>query len=425
MADYTREQVIKKIKNGDSLERCDLRHVKLGQADLSGANLRRADLEGVNFERTKLDKANLANANLCDAYLVGANLESARLTKADLEGANLEGANLQNADLSRANLEGATLEGANLNGARMHSCQLELANLGGAQLVGVELVNADMREAYFGGARLLNADLQFVQGEKVNLEEADLTQANLTEANLRGAFGDGSNFARSILERATLDGSSFNKADFTDADLRGGSLRECKMNGAKLTGARLAGTDASPEQFDQVNAEWVDFSTRTNEVKVQGHELVDYYARLKSGAPVLPPEMLQAMESGAAPAANNDSRRYFGKGDVLRNASLEFGGQSLVEIDSRFESCTIKLVEGTKLIIGQSGKLEGCRITGSGNIEVHGWLSQEGDEPCVVGPRQLVVGKSGRVRGTVKQHADLTQFGFERGCAMNLRIQRA
>ena len=49
MADFTREQVLEKVKKNESLERADLRHIELNQADLDGANMRRADLEASRF----------------------------------------------------------------------------------------------------------------------------------------------------------------------------------------------------------------------------------------------------------------------------------------------------------------------------------------------------------------------------------------
>ena len=94
--------------------------------------------------------------------------------------------------------------------------------------------------------------------------------------------------------------------------------------------------------------------------------------------------------------------RYFGEGDVLRNAALEFGAGSSVEIDSRFENCTITLGDGTDLVIGRSGVLKDCQIAGTGNVTVHG-LFFEREAPGIVGPRQFVVSAQGAVVGTVEQ----------------------
>ena len=58
------------------------------------------------------------------------------------------------------------------------------------------------------------------------------------------------------------------------------------------------------------------------------------------------------------------NRRYFGKGDVLRNASLEFDSGAFVEIESLFEQCSISLGKGTELVVGKGGVLSDCQIRG-------------------------------------------------------------
>jgi hypothetical protein len=164
-----------------------------------------------------------------------------------------------------------------------------------------------------------------------------------------------------------------------------------------------------------VEAEWVDFSTRAGTVRVDGKDLASYYERLRSGSPIAPP---------MPTAASEQSRRFFGQGDVLRNAALEFGAESVVEIQSRFDNCTITLVEGALLTVGEDGVLEGCRIAGPGEIVVHGRIAQGNGSPSISGPKRLIVGKTGSVEGSIEQHPDLTQFAFERGCAMRLNIIR-
>jgi uncharacterized protein YjbI with pentapeptide repeats len=374
MADYSRDEVLDKSSKGESLERADLRDVMLNQAQLENANLRRADLEGVNFEESNLRNANLANANLRDAYLVHADLEGANLQKADLEGANLESANLQNADLSRANLEGASLEKANLSGARLNFAQLELANLGGAIMEGVQLANADLREAYLGGARLCNADLRNAQMEKANLEEADLA----------------------------------------DADLRDANLHLANLAGAIMTGAKLFGIEADVDQLANIVAEWVDFSSMANgDMRCPGASLASGYLQMKNGG---------AREALAAPS--DPAKRFFGHGDVLRNATLEFGEKSQVEIESRFENCDISLGPGAVLTLGRQGVLQGCQVVGFGEIVINGEFKENGKGPGIVGPKRLIVGKEGVFSGSVQQPPEQTEFGFERGCQLKLRILR-
>jgi len=414
MTEPNAEQILKAIKRGESLERADLRHLVLNQCRLAGVDLRRADLEGANLEGSNLRNATLTNANLRDAFLANADLEGAAMQRADLEGANLEGANLKCADLSRASLTGANLEGAKLDGANMSSAQLELANLGGASMAGVDLANSDLREAYLGGATLTSANLRFAQMEGVNLEETDLTGADLTEANLRGGYLARAVFARCVMERAILEKATLSHADLTGADLRGGRIRNAHVDGLKLTGAKLAGLDAAPEQLSEADARWVDFSTRTGEFRVTGDELVAYYTSLKGAAE----ERVEAV------AATGRARRFFGEGDVLRNASLEFGEDSVVEVQSRFEDCSIELSDGAQLTIGEDGALHGCRITGPGEIVVHGSFVHNDGSPSIVGPRCVTVGRSGEIAGTLEQHVDLTRFAIESGCALRLKVLR-
>ncbi|MBL8152273.1 MAG: pentapeptide repeat-containing protein, partial [Blastocatellia bacterium] len=321
-----------------------------------------------------------------------------------------------------ANLEGASLEGAKLKGARLNYAQLELANLGGAILEGAQLTNADLREAYLGGAKAVRVDLQFARMEKVNLEEADLTEANLKEAALKSAYSEGVNLTRAILEGSNFENAALARANFTEADLRHSNLRNAKLTGAKMTGAKLHGLEAAPEHLREVVAEWVDFSKEGDaSTKIPGNNIVDHYKQMKDG--VVAAAVPAAVAVTPPPQTTTDqNKRFFGKGDVLRNATLEFGQKSLVEIESKFENCSITLGEGAKLTIGPNGVLEGCQITGSGEIVVYGRFSENGSSPGIIGPKVLIVGKTGSVSGAVLQPSELTQFAFERGCHLKLKI---
>ena len=116
--------------------------------------------------------------------------------------------------------------------------------------------------------------------------------------------------------------------------------------------------------------------------------------------------------------------RYFGQGDVLRNATLEFGEGIKVQIESRFEQCSIALGRGAELTVGKSGVLAACRIEGAGNITLHGRF-YERESPGIVGPGQLVVTAEGQLVGTVEQAPELTRFAFEPGCKLRMKILRA
>jgi Uncharacterized low-complexity proteins len=372
MADYSREAVLDRSKKGESLERADLRDVVLSQADLEHANLRRADLEGVNFEEANLRSANLSNANLRDAYLANADLQGANLQKADLEGANLEGANLSNADLTRANLEGASLERANLSGARLNYAQMEAAKLGRASLQDTQLPNADLRDAYVGGADFTNA----------NLNGADLTKANFEEAILTGA------------------------------DLRDSNLHNAKLNATVMTGAKLHGCELDVDSLTNVVAEWADFSESGSGERAPGGTLVEQYHAMKNGS------------SSQTSSGSGQGKRFFGQGDVLRNAALEFGDRSVVEIESRFENCSIALGAGAVLKLGKHGVMQGCQVVGFGEIDIHGEFKENGKGPGIVGPKRVTVRKDGIMSGSVQQPPTMTEFAFEHGCVLRLKIQK-
>src|SRR5262249_21441428 len=133
-----------------------------------------------------------------------------------------------------------------------------------------------------------------------------------------------------------------------------------------------------------------------------------------------------AISGKAAPAAAPPAQgvRYFGQGDVLRNATLEFGEGVKVQIESRFEQCSIALGRGADLTIGKSGVLAHCRIEGAGNITLHGRF-YERESPGIVGPGQLVVTSEGQLVGAVEQAPELTRFSFEPGCKLRMKILRA
>ncbi len=408
------EGLMEKIKNGESLERSDLRDLVLDHATLDNVRLCRADLEGVNFEGANLRGADLSCANLREAYMPGVDLERANLQKANLEGANLEGANLQFADLRHTNLGGATFERANLQGARLSYAQIDCANLGRALLREAQLDNASVCLAYLGGADLTKADLQHIRITESNLEEANLTSAILREATLSQSFSEGVDFTDACLRGAVFDDTSLANGILNGTDLRNCRFLNSNLDRAMLTGAKLFGIEVASEELGGVFADWVDFSVEGNDrLKIAGTELVDYYLRFKAG--------LKAISTSNSAR----SKRFFGQGDVLRGATLEFSEDCQVEIESYLENCTIRLGHASTLIVGSRGVLEGCQIVGSGDIVIAGEFIEGSVSPGIVGPRHLHVGQTGTLIAAVQQASTLTEFSFEHGCSLNLRIRKA
>ena len=324
MAEYSREEVLRRIRAKSSLKRAGLAGI-----DLSGANL-----EGVDFGRADFDGANLDDAKLSGAVLTNASLRGASLKRANLEGANLARADLEGAELSDARLARACLERASLQGAKLDRASLVDANLSG-----------------------------------VELSDSVLSAADLSRADAR-------------------------HATFTNAVINGVRFEGAKLHGATFDGARVT----TP------SLEWIDVSAAGD------------------GSQRLDPERAFAFLGGRL-ESTAPKMRYFGKGDVLRDATLEFGEGSVIHIDSRFENCLITLGEGAELTIGKSGVLKACEIVGKGRITVHGRFFER-TSPGIAGARSVTVSGSGAVVGGLEQSDEATQFAFEPGCRLRVKILR-
>jgi hypothetical protein len=284
------------------------------------------------------------------------------LKRAGLSGLDLSAAAMEGADLARADLDGANLSNAKLRGAILSSASLRGANLKGADLTDVDFGKADLDGADLAGAKLGRANL-----ERATLERAILVAVDLTGANLRHAV-------------------------LTGADLTGASLGHAKVNGATFAGARLTNLvlesiDASPNG--------------DGSVRLEGPRALAF---------------LSGQQEEKEPAS-----RYFGKGDILRDALLEFGKDSIIHIDSRFENCSISLGDGAELTIGEAGVLKNCEIVGRGKITVHGRFFER-KSPGIVGAERVVVSSKGALVGGIEQAPQATVFAFEPGSRLRVKI---
>ena len=135
--------------------------------------------------------------------------------------------------------------------------------------------------------------------------------------------------------------------------------------------------------------------------------------------------MISSLLSGGAlaiPSFNDATRhRYFGRGDVLRDADLRFDDGARVEIDSLFQNCTINIGDTTELIVGQAGVLADCQIIGGGNVTINGKFFER-ESPGIVGLRQLSVTAQGVLMSAVAQNPERTRFAFESGCQLRVKI---
>jgi hypothetical protein len=237
---------------------------------------------------------------------------------------------------------------------------------------------------------------------------------------MRGIKARGVKLVGAVLSKADLGKANLANADLTNADLRNATLTDAKLEGANLTGAKVHGLLAKGAQLSGIKADWLDNSPNADgSVRVQAAQV-------------------QAVLSGELPAPStrestrSANHRYFGRGDVLRNASLQFDEGATVEIESLFEACTIALGRGTELLIGPDGVLSGCQITGAGNITINGKFfeatggggrkNNNSNGPAIIGAHQLVVSATGALVGAVQQPQELTRFAFEPGCQLRMRI---
>jgi hypothetical protein len=261
-------------------------------------------------------------------------------------------------------------------------------------------VNADLEESYLGGVKASGADFGNACLKGAVLQEGDFTRARFQDASLEGARAMEARFGGAVFGNADL-----RRADLTGADLRQAKLTGAVMDGAVLTGAKVAGVIASNRPAPGARADWLDTSGEGN------------------GSSRAPDGALSALVTGtgAMPGGGRAERRYFGSGDVLRNATLQLGDGARVEIDSLFENCVVELGPGTSLVVGKSGVLADCRILGGGDITIHGHVFER-ESPGIVRPRALTVTSQAAVVASVEQAAGPTHFAFERGSRMRLKI---
>jgi uncharacterized protein YjbI with pentapeptide repeats len=127
---------------GAHLEKADLVHSDLREAELSFVHFELSDLVWAKLDKAKLWNAHLEKADLTHTSLKEADLEYACLQEARLHGTNLQYSNLSGAKLQMSQLFDAKLKGARLNGANLEGADLSDAELAGAYLSGAQFDNS-------------------------------------------------------------------------------------------------------------------------------------------------------------------------------------------------------------------------------------------------------------------------------------------
>jgi len=402
-SDLSRDEVLRRVRTKQSLKRAGLSGLDLTEVDFTGIDLTRADLDGAKLDRAKLNGALLQNASLRNASLDGADLRAANLERADLSGANLANALLDGSNLRRANIEGGYLESASLREARMTS----------AELTGATLIRANLRRAELDDADLERADLSSADLSEADLENASLVLANLVGTNFSAATLIDCNLTRVNAVRADFAKASLVRAKFLAANLREASLTEADARQADLRGADLSGSLLDGMKLFQATFESIALSPGTRVSFIDMGEQPGTIRRLE-GRDAL--GLLSGLISGSLAGV-----RYFGQGDLLRDARLDFGAGSRIHVDSRFENCVIFLGEGAELVIGEAGVLRNCQISGRGDITVHGCFFER-ESPGISGPRSLKVSAKGAVAAALEQQNEPTAFAFEAGCRLRVKI---
>jgi uncharacterized protein YjbI with pentapeptide repeats len=290
-----RDEVLQRLKRGESLARMDLAGV-----DLKGVDLRDADLSGTYLEFADFSGAKLDGAKFKGAIAARANFSGASLAKVDFTAANLglcsfvdakgAGADFSGAVVSEASFVNSAFPDAKFLGGQMMKTDFSGADLSRAdfhkplfmdcRLDGTKLIGAKLQRAIVMGGSAKGLDLSDARGEallfvNVDLDRlkatraeinklrlvggetrargADFSDAKVPGSNLRGIDLEEANFERSILDGADLSeaklrkarfhGASAQRAHFMQTDLEGANLSNCNLKEAMLNKARLVQAD--------------------------------------------------------------------------------------------------------------------------------------------------------------------------------------
>jgi hypothetical protein len=270
------------------------------------------------------------------------------------------------------------------------------------------LTHSVLAGCYLGGAVLRRADLRSVDARGANFEHADLTDVRADDSLMGGVQAVEAKLAGASLVKASLAGAVLLRADLSHADLRGADLTGAKLEGAILTAAKICGVRSANAQLGNVKADWIDGSADGD-----------------GSAQLALPQALKLL-SGEVTSKNGAAAlagvRYFGRRDVLKGATLDFGEGAQVEIESVFQECTIHVGRGTEVVVKDVGVLSDCQILGPGNLTVLGHVFGSKGKPSIVGASQLIVRKAGGLDCAIEQAEPATRFAFEPGSRLRVRI---
>jgi uncharacterized protein YjbI with pentapeptide repeats len=236
----TREEVIERYAEGETVAGAILSGVDLSKLDLHGIDLSRALCRKAKFCETNLDGANFSQAVGMEADFSGASLKNAVLEKglfakavfkkADLSGANLHQTILKNADCTEADFTGANLDWVILQKAKLGKASLKNVNA----TMGV-FSDADATGATFGRSRLMKCLFK-----STVLDRVDFSGAAINSTMFWGVKGEGVTFDGANLDKGRMGGNaSLPGASFKNISMKHGCFRDTDLAGSDFTGSTL------------------------------------------------------------------------------------------------------------------------------------------------------------------------------------------
>ncbi len=236
---FTKEELIDKLKSTGECIECDLSEVMLKDEYLMDSNL-----SGVILSKANLDYALMGGTDLTGADLSNASLIKTGLEKTKLVGANLSGANLTNAYLTQADLSGADLSGAILTDTDFTGVKIDEETKGIPEAILKTIKTPSIDESNNDD---LKTDIQILRETNIcvscELSNEDLSGENLSEADISSSTMNSTNFSNANLTVANLSNSSLISANFNEANLSDANLRNTDLSKAIFIKANLMGAD--------------------------------------------------------------------------------------------------------------------------------------------------------------------------------------
>ncbi|MFH1490643.1 MAG: DUF2169 domain-containing protein [Pseudomonadota bacterium] len=267
----SRQEVIDRHQQDQSLAGTNLNGLDLSELDLSGIDLSKAQCRGAlfiksNLRNARLDQTLAQEADFSGADLQGASIKKGILSKAKLKETDLRGARLEQAILKEADLGGARLEGtrvymsvlqkANLEKARLAGSDLEMSVFSDAKATEADFKGSTIKKCLFKGTVLDRADFsgaavpstlfQGVQGKAVRFTGADMS---------KGRIGGESQLAGADFTNVTMKQASFRDSNLSGADFRGAVIEASMIENCDMQEVNLTGVSAKKTRFSKSNLE--------------------------------------------------------------------------------------------------------------------------------------------------------------------------